>query len=237
MPIRCPLPAHQQIELAQRYRDGETIPMLSRAYGIYVSTTQRILKRHHVAMRSRSISPAEAREVAERYKSGWTIRRISEQYGRHRTTILIAVREAGFRVRLPWEAIRRHTIDETVFDCVTEQSAYWIGFLMADGCVHWNSPRSASIILSLTASDRSHVEKFRTFLKSDHPISLCDRRSSFSGQPVVRLCVSSAKNRHCAESVRRRPEQVLHGQGHWVGGRSALLARPGRWRWFCFHSH
>jgi hypothetical protein len=43
---------------------------------------------------------------------------------------------------------------------------------MADGCVHRAKPgsRAALLVLGLSECDRSHIEKLRTFLSSDHPI-------------------------------------------------------------------
>jgi hypothetical protein len=56
-----------------------------------------------------------------------------------------------------------HTMDESVFDAITEQSAYWIGNLMADG-----NPR---IALTLAERDREHLVKFRKFLNCSNDIS------------------------------------------------------------------
>jgi hypothetical protein len=58
------------------------------------------------------------------------------------------------------------SLDELVFDCITEESAYWAGFLMADGCVH-----KGNVSMGLQERDVSHVESFRSFLKSTHAIS------------------------------------------------------------------
>lgn len=54
--------------------------------------------------------------------------------------------------------------DNTVFDSIdTEEKAYWLGFLYADGNVH----NTANIIsLSLKISDIAHLEKFKTFLNA-----------------------------------------------------------------------
>jgi hypothetical protein len=49
--------------------------------------------------------------------------------------------------------------NEAAFDVITPESAYWIGFLMADGCVHENM-----ILLQLGATDYGHVQKFAAFL-------------------------------------------------------------------------
>ena len=66
--------------------------------------------------------------------------------------------------------VRRYQLDESVFDSVTEESAYWIGFLMADGCV-WHRNGTSYLNLHLSSVDEAHVVKFRDFLKSTHPIT------------------------------------------------------------------
>lgn len=67
----------------------------------------------------------------------------------------------------------KYTCDETVFDVITEESAYWIGFLMADGYI--SKPKEGkgnpTLALKLQSGDLKHIYKFRYFLKSDHPIT------------------------------------------------------------------
>ena len=55
----------------------------------------------------------------------------------------------------------QRSIDESVLDIITPESAYWIGLLMADGCVGDNG----RIWLTLKRSDSGHLEKFRSFTK------------------------------------------------------------------------
>lgn len=58
--------------------------------------------------------------------------------------------------------------DNTVFDVIdTEEKAYWLGFLYADGYV---STDRVSIELSLMGDDLEHLEKFRSFLHYKNPI-------------------------------------------------------------------
>lgn len=64
---------------------------------------------------------------------------------------------------------RKYTLDETVFDHMNEVSAYWLGFLYADG---YNSETKMSISLSLAEQDKNHVEKFKNFLKSNKNIKI-----------------------------------------------------------------
>lgn len=65
-----------------------------------------------------------------------------------------------------------HTIDETVFDTITEQSAYWIGNMMADGNIYNGKTGNPRIALTVAARDREHLAKFRRFLNCSNQILL-----------------------------------------------------------------
>ena len=61
-------------------------------------------------------------------------------------------------------------INEDVFDIIdSEEKAYWLGFLYADGYVGTKDNR---IGLSLALKDISHLEKFKSFLEWDGEISV-----------------------------------------------------------------
>ncbi len=65
-----------------------------------------------------------------------------------------------------------HTIDETVFDTITQESAYWIGNLMADGNIYIGKTGNPRIALTVAEKDREHLIKFGRFLKSTYEILL-----------------------------------------------------------------
>ena len=65
--------------------------------------------------------------------------------------------------------MRTCSLNEAAFDIITEESAYWIGFLMADGNISYK--REIPVIaLYLKESDLPHLEKFRMFVGSSHKI-------------------------------------------------------------------
>lgn len=84
--------------------------------------------------------------------------------------------------------------DNTVFDSIdTEEKAYWLGFLYADGNVH----STANIVsLSLKLSDINHLEKFKTFLKATNKIS---KTTIKSNNKFYNSCRLSVCNKHFKE--------------------------------------
>lgn len=66
------------------------------------------------------------------------------------------------------QSFHKYSLNEHIFDTIdTEEKAYWLGFLMADG---YNQENKYAICLRLQACDKEILEKFREFLKSDAPI-------------------------------------------------------------------
>ena len=76
--------------------------------------------------------------------------------------------------RLP----HKKKINKNIFEVInTEEKAYWLGFLYADGYVGLTDNR---VELTLQLSDVNHIKKFKTFLNSDCKISTNSYRSRLS---------------------------------------------------------
>ena len=66
----------------------------------------------------------------------------------------------------------RHKLNKEYFKTInTEEKAYWLGFLMADGCVYKGaSANSYRLQINLQESDKNILEKFNKALESDYSI-------------------------------------------------------------------
>lgn len=107
------------------------------------------------------------------YKQGMPYYKIAQQLNIGRKTVSRYLRELGFKSNEKYvrninvNKLRKfdYSIADNIFENIdTEEKAYWLGFLYADGYID-NSKNVIS--LSLKESDKSHVEKFRHFCGLD----------------------------------------------------------------------
>lgn len=63
-------------------------------------------------------------------------------------------------------------INHNAFSVITRESAYWAGFLAADGNMGLSKSGSKRIRIYLKKSDSAHLEKFKRFLQSEHKVSI-----------------------------------------------------------------
>jgi len=123
-------------------------------------------------MPPRRFTDEEEACIAAIYEAGHSARAIARVYPvSHHTVIVSALRRQGIVQRSPAERNRLYQLNPHVFDKIDDEpSAYWYGFIYADGYVHHRS-----LSLSLKGSDYRHLERLRTFLQSTAPITRCKR--------------------------------------------------------------
>jgi hypothetical protein len=63
--------------------------------------------------------------------------------------------------------MRKYTLNENFFEELNEISAYWLGFLYADGYVRLKNNKSGELKLKLKNTDKKHLEVFLSDLDSN----------------------------------------------------------------------
>ncbi len=122
----------------------------------------------------RQLTSDEKNKICDYYINGKSMPIIARKLNIVPSTVFYWLIQNGVQLRSISEAKllsnNPRRFDESVFDTITEESAYWIGFLMADGCVIYrgkgNSHPSISLVLAI--KDKKHLEKFKEFLKSKY---------------------------------------------------------------------
>ena len=98
----------------------------------------------------------------------------------------------------------RLKFDNTVFDCIdTEEKAYWLGFIFADGYISSDSLKGKSrylLEISLKASDKNHLDKFNKFMKHENAnkVTIEDAKC---GKVICKRCRWYVANKHLWETL------------------------------------
>lgn len=101
------------------------------------------------------------------YDSNWKMQKIANELGVSVPTIDRRLRTlSGKRRSKDWH--RKYTVNHSYFDVIDcEEKAYWLGFLLADGCVRTNS---TMLSVNLSSIDIEHLNKLSKCLESNYPI-------------------------------------------------------------------
>lgn len=105
------------------------------------------------------------------------------------------LREAGYKSNLKYHpglsstSYRKYYLNDASFEVIdTEEKAYWLGFLYADGAI--NSSNNV-IELSLQESDESHLYKFKDFLAYTGKVSIKIKKTPKKDYISYRVLFSS----------------------------------------------
>lgn len=84
---------------------------------------------------------------------------------------------------------RKYTLNETFFETIdSEEKAYWLGFIAADGCVY-----RRTLSINLNIKDKAHLEKLIAILNSETQIKEIPGTGYGEGTMIAHLEINSKK--------------------------------------------
>lgn len=106
-------------------------------------------------------------EIVEKYQSGeYTCAQLGKEYGVTGDSIAKMLKRRNILVTP--KIYRKYSLNEHFFDIIdTEEKAYFLGFLYADGC---NNTKMNRISIELQQSDVEILEKFNLAINSNRPL-------------------------------------------------------------------
>ena len=142
-----------------------------------------------IARRIRVVTEEQAGEFVTLYEKGLSANSIASQFGVSRKTVTYHLQRLGVARRAQAHLVRVHSCDERYFSQInTEEKAYWLGFLSADGYIN-RSKGNYTIGLALSARDTEHIQLFASCLGASAPIH--SGLISGKGAEYVKLQINS----------------------------------------------
>lgn len=211
------VPKYEQAE--KLFKDGMSLRKISKEVKLdyryisrYLKSKGYQIKRNQQWVKDHSL---ELDEAVELFELGFGIKTISSRLSIADYLISEHFEKLGIH---PGINNQKYTYYYDVFENIdTEEKAYWLGFLSADGSIH-----NDIIELNLKESDSGHVEKFAKFISPDlqghfkpqtnsYRVSVCSKKIS---NDLYELGVTPNKSL-TLKFCDKVPKELLH---HYIRG-------------------
>lgn len=127
-------------------------------------------------------------------------KQMSEYLGRSISAISAKSSKLGLKKK------EKYFYNEKFFDVIdSEEKAYWLGFMIADGCVVYNTEiRNYEISIELNDIDKNHLKKFNKSISGNLEVKFRSRKPHYIKDNYVgstHSCFIRLYNKHMAESL------------------------------------
>ena len=131
-------------------------------------------------------------KIIEEYLNGKSTCKLAEEYNLCRSTISKILKKNNIKVRNNKINSRKYYHNENFFEVIdTEEKAYWLGFIYADGYITINKGQY-NFGISLSINDKEHLEKFKKSLNATNPINTYNG-NGYTNNEYCRLLITSEK--------------------------------------------
>lgn len=133
-------------------------------------------------------------QVIQAYKNNMSLREIEKQFDVTRSTVSKFLEAHDIKTE-KGNHYRKYHHDEDYFEIIdTEEKAYWLGFIFADGYIqnHDNFYGQDAVGITIAEYDRDVLEKFKKSINATNPIILC-KKNKKQGVDCIRILLTSQK--------------------------------------------
>jgi intein-encoded DNA endonuclease-like protein len=103
--------------------------------------------------------------VIERYNELKNLKKVAKSFGVSLRPIKRILKKNKLEL-----TNRRYMVNHSYFnDIDSEEKAYWLGFLYADGCVR-HTKTNSQVVLKLSTKDEGHLVRFKENIESEHKV-------------------------------------------------------------------
>lgn len=146
-----------------------------------------------MAINIKNIEESKRQLIIEDYKKGKSMRQIEKDYGVTRQSVANFLEQIGVK-NTKGNHYRKYYHNFDYFENInTEEKAYWLGFMYADGYILDNSKRHGQDQFGITLSivDKDHLLKFKKSIEATNPINYDNSKKI--GKPQAKIVMTSQK--------------------------------------------
>lgn len=146
-----------------------------------------------MAISINKVSQEIQQQIIQAYKNNMSLREIEKQFNVTRPTVSKFLQQRGIKTT-KGNHYRKYFHNENFFENIdTEEKAYWLGFMFADGYIVNNENHYGQDDFGLTLAQDSidSIKKFKKSLNATNPIRYDNSKTK--GQKLVKLVCRSQK--------------------------------------------
>jgi intein-encoded DNA endonuclease-like protein len=175
-------------DILEKYADGKSAASIAKSLKVSNQVVLRILRLNGI--KTDKNLDLDVDEIKKLYSDeNLSTVKIAEMMEVHPTTINQRLKKAGVEIRSREDCAKKYKLNESYFDQIdSEEKAYWLGFLFADGYVKSNM---RDVGLALKIDDSNHLEKLKLQLEYDGPVRSYEGNTTFGPYKYARLELAS----------------------------------------------
>jgi len=233
------------LDIVTSFNEGVTFKELSKRHKAHYNTLKKVLEDNGVdTARLRKWTKKDIEDIISLYENeGLTIENIRASYKTRTQTIFDILRDNGVDTSKNERKSVNRLLKHDFFEVIdTEEKAYFLGMLLADGCVRKQGSETPTITLELI--DLDVIEEFKKALNADSKISISDRQRHVNEKPTYSISIRSSKMAEDLGKFGVIPNKTYQTTGMCVGipsylkrhylrglfdGDGSLYTSNGRW--------